>query len=474
LAQAIVAQTAAPDSGLDRPRVRGAVRWSATDMASPTAGAACPSRSAQEHLMYLQEKVNPILEALVTAVLLERPEEPDFFMLKWLCEQTKTIDASEGQRGSSSTTDEIAELRKGIEALKERKAELEAKKASSRTDSKADAQPPEMKSDKSTKVDEEEDDEEDEDDDEGPDEIPEPPKMNRGPRQSVSAEAYGMWNKKSLDFAAPVYDKTVEQKTRIEKCLESSFLFNGLDKQDLNTLILAFKEKKVTAGERVIQQGDDGDCMYMLETGSVDCLKKVGDDEKVVKTCDSGEVFGELALLYNCARAASVVATEDGTLWVLDRETFNFIVKDAASKKRDTYTEFLKKVPLFANMDTYEMMTVADALKVETTEKDSQVIKQGDVGDKFYIILSGECVAKQSLLPGQPEQEMMVHTAGDYFGELSLIKNQPRAASVYTSAQAKLLSMDRKTFKRLLGPIAEILRRQAVRYEKPEAPEEAK
>jgi len=226
---------------------------------------------------------------------------------------------------------------------------------------------------------------------------------------------------------------------------------------------------KVTAGERVIQQGDDGECMYMLETGTVDCLKKVEDDEKVVKTCGSGEVFGELALLYNCARAASVVAKEDGTLWVLDRETFNYIVKDAASKKRDTYTEFLKKVPLFANMDTYEMMTIADALKVETKEKDSQIIQQGDAGDRFYIILDGECVAKQGLIPGQPEQAMMVHKVGDYFGELALIKNQPRAASVYSSApETKLLSMDRNTFKGLLGPIAEILRREAVRYEKPE------
>jgi len=420
-------------------------------------------------LMYLQEKVNPILEALVTAVLLERPEEPDFFMLKWLCEQTKTIDASEGQRGSSSTTDEIAEIRKEIEKLKERKAQLEAKKASSRIDPKTDAKPSEIKSDEPAKVTEDEGDDEDEESDEGPDDIPLPPNMNRGPRQSVSAEAYGVWNQKSLVFVAPVYDKTAEQKTRIEKCLDRSFLFNGLDKQDLNTLILAFKEQKVTAGERVIQQGDDGECMYMLETGTVDCLKKVEDDEKVVKTCGSGEVFGELALLYNCARAASVVAKEDGTLWVLDRETFNYIVKDAASKKRDTYTEFLKKVPLFANMDTYEMMTIADALKIETQEKDFQIIKHGDVGDKFYIILDGECVAKQGLIPGQPEQAMMVHKVGDYFGELALIKNQPRAASVYSSApETKLLSMDRNTFKGLLGPIAEILRREAVRYEKPE------
>ncbi|CAE7807705.1 RRS1 [Symbiodinium necroappetens] len=62
------------------------------------------NRSAQEHLMYIQEKVNPVLEALVTAVLLERPDDPSFFMLRWLCEQTKSLDGPEqggGQRASS-------------------------------------------------------------------------------------------------------------------------------------------------------------------------------------------------------------------------------------------------------------------------------------------------------------------------------------------------------------------------------------
>merc|ERR1719222_129700 len=105
--------------------------------------------------------------------------------------------------------------------------------------------------------------------------------------------------------------------------------------------------------------------MFLIECGVVDCLKKAakGGEEKVVKTCTVGDVFGELALLYNCPRAASVQSRQKVTLWELDRETFNRIVKDAAAKKRTTFTDFLKKVPLFENMDQYEIMTVADALK---------------------------------------------------------------------------------------------------------------
>merc|ERR1719436_603954 len=195
--------------------------------------------------------------------------------------------------------------------------------------------------------------------------------------------------------------------------------------------------------------------MFLIEVGSVDCFKKNEGVEKVVKTCTTGEVFGELALLYNCPRAASVEGKEATTLWELDRETFNSIVKDAAAKKRTTYTEFLKKVPLFSNIDSYEMMTIADALKVESYEKaGDQIIQQGDAGDKFYIILEGECEAKKAFEPGQDPQKVMTHKAGDYFGELALLKNEMRAASVYTSTpHVKVLCMDRKTFKRLCGPI---------------------
>eukprot|EP00927_Polykrikos_kofoidii_P032146 TRINITY_DN27469_c0_g1_i1.p1 TRINITY_DN27469_c0_g1~~TRINITY_DN27469_c0_g1_i1.p1 ORF type:complete len:430 (-),score=95.41 TRINITY_DN27469_c0_g1_i1:70-1359(-) len=420
------------------------------------------NRNAQEHLMYIQEKVNPMLEALVTAVLLERPEDPAFFMLKWLCEQTKSIDGAadqgQGQR-AASTSEEIESVRAEIMRLKERKGQLLSMLGKSKADAKGD-----VKSDKSTKADESSDEEEDDDDTA---EAFQPPKnYNRGPRQSVSAEAYGQWNVKT-DFAAPVYEKSSDQKARIEKCLEPSFLFSSMDKEDMNTVILAFKEKRALKDERIITQGEDGESMFLIEAGSVDCLKKVQDQEKVVKTCGPGDVFGELALLYNCPRAATVVTTSDAILWELDRETFNRIVKDAAAKKRAAYTEFLKKVPLFQNMDTYEMMTIADALKVEVIEKDSsQVIKQGDHGDKFFLITEGECVAKKTLSPGQEAHVVMTHKAGDYFGELSLLKNEPRAASIFTSGPlVKLLSMERKTFKRLLGPVEDILRREAKRYD---------
>jgi len=408
--------------------------------------------------LYIQEKVNPILEALVTAVLLERPEDPSFFMLKWLCEQTKSIDGGSAGSGTG-TSEEMESVRAEINRLKERKAELLALKGGAPA---AEEKPPPAKEEGGDK---EADSEEEDDDEEAPD-MPDPPKMNRGPRQSVSAEAYGQWNKKG-DFTAPVYPKSDEQKARIQACLTTSFLFSSLEDEEMKTVILALKEKRSEGGIKIINQGDDGDSMFIIEEGTVECFKTIDGAEKLVKTCAAGDAFGELALLYNCPRAASVVTKDATVLWELDRETFNRIVKDSAANKRSIYMDFLKKIPLLSNIDEYEMMTIADALKVENfTAPNIQIIKQSDPGDKFFIVFEGECFVMKAFTPGSEPRQVMTHKDGDYFGELAIIKNEPRAASVFTKTEkVKLLSMERKTFKRLLGPIEEILRREAKRYE---------
>ena len=95
-----------------------------------------------------------------------------------------------------------------------------------------------------------------------------------------------------------------------------------------------------------------------------------------MKTYQPGESFGELALLYNCARAASIKAKTNCILFALDRECFNHIVKDAASKKRERYDNFLKNIELLQTMDPYERSKIADALKTIKYKKGDYVIKQ--------------------------------------------------------------------------------------------------
>lgn len=299
--------------------------------------------------------------------------------------------------------------------------------------------------------------EEEEDDD-----IPEPPEMvpKSGGRQSVSAEAYGQWNQKK-DFTPPVNPKSAEQNERINGVLSKSFLFSALEDNELKVVLDAVKEVSLEAGSRIINQGDNGDFMFVCESGALECYVKKDGEEKMVKDVSPGDCFGELALLYNCARAASVQAKEKSICWQLDRETFNHIVKDAAAKKRERYSEFFNKVPLLNSVDAYGRSQVADALKTEKLDKGTSIIKQGETGDKFYIIEAGECEAKKTSDSGE---QVIQLKEGDYFGELSLLNNEPRAASVNALTDVKLLTLDRRAFNRLLGPLRDMLLGEANRY----------
>lgn len=201
--------------------------------------------------------------------------------------------------------------------------------------------------------------------------------------------------------------------------------------------------------------------MCVLEKGELDCTKVfAGKTEPThLKTYQPGEGFGELALLYNCPRAASIIAKSPYTVWKLDRDTFNHIVKDAAAKKREKYDNFLQSVKILNSLDPYERSRLGDAVREHNFKSGDLVITQGEEGDTFFLIESGTASATKSV-DGGPPSVVKEYVSGDYFGERALLMAERRAANIIvTSEKATCLSLDRETFIRLLGPLEEILRR---------------
>lgn len=391
---------------------------------------------ADDKKKYIVDVLDPILEEMVSDVLTEVPEKPLDFMVTWLRKRSGLT--------TVSTNISLAQKNQQLkQELKQIKSSIEEAGNAIKEDDKPD---------------EEEEEEDDDDCDEIPDSFKKPEAQMGRARQSVSAEAYGTWNQKKA-FTPPTHAKSDDQKERLKKTLAKSFMFANLEPKDMETIIMAMKEVPMTAGEKVIKEGDDGDFLFVIETGSLECIKMIEGAEKVVKTCDPGDVFGELALLYNCPRAASVVAKGDCVCWQLDRESFNHIVKDAAVKRREKYDNFLKSVALISNIGAYERSQIADALVPETFKKGDTIVGQDEPGDKFYIVEEGALYASKN------NERVLEYKSGDYFGELALLKNQPRAASVIVdSGEAKVLSMSRLSFSKMLGPLQSILARQANTY----------
>jgi cAMP-dependent protein kinase regulator len=214
---------------------------------------------------------------------------------------------------------------------------------------------------------------------------------------------------------------------------------------------------------RVIEQGDTGDYFYVVEQGNFDIyVSKTGKIESgadgvgnKVATNGPGTSFGELALMYNAPRAATVISTEPGILWQLDRVTFRRILMDSAFQRRRMYESFLEEVDLLSTLTPYERSKIADALETVKYPPGSTIIKQGDVGDRFYILESGEAEARVRGTDGAVKD----YKKGDYFGELALLEDKPRAASVLSKTEVKVATLGKDGFQRLLGPVESIMRR---------------
>jgi cAMP-dependent protein kinase regulator len=122
----------------------------------------------------------------------------------------------------------------------------------------------------------------------------------------------------------------------------------------MSHVIDAMFERKVAANDYVIRQGDDGDNFYVIETGRFDVFKSRGPNDpepgQRVLTYDGRGSFGELALMYNQPRAASVIAATDGVLWAMDRQSFRRTVLRSAYRKRQVLVSFTSRIQVFMNV----------------------------------------------------------------------------------------------------------------------------
>ncbi|XP_073700745.1 protein kinase, cAMP-dependent, regulatory, type II, alpha, B [Garra rufa] len=318
---------------------------------------------------------------------------------------------------------------------------------------------------------EEEDQEEEEDD--FPDDFtfkaPPPSKCNR--RVSVCAEAYNPdEDEDEGSESRVVHPKSEEQRQRLRESCKDILLFKTLEKDQFAEVLDSMFEVLVNPSECIISQGDDGDNFYVIERGVFDIVIQKDGVSRCVGCYDNKGSFGELALMYNTPRAATIKATQEGALWALDRATFHRLIVKNNAKKRKMYESFIESVPLLKSLQLSERMKIVDVVGMKTFSDGEMILRQGDSADCFYIVESGEVrimirSKTQAGRRSQEEVEVARCSRGQYFGELALVTNKPRAASVYAAGDTKCLVIDVQAFERLLGSCKEILKRNIQQYE---------
>lgn len=311
------------------------------------------------------------------------------------------------------------------------------------------------------------------DDDDDIDNEPPPPRSGR--RKSVSAERYDPEQDADDDVQKVVHPKSDDQRKRLYDATKNILLFRALDKEQMNEVLDAMFEKVVNPGDEIIKQGEDGDNFYIIDSdtsgsgnGKYDIFVDVEGKNKMVGNYNNEGFFGELALMYNQPRAATIVASSRGSIWALDRATFRRIVLKSAFIKRKKYEELIEQVSIFKSLDVYERMNVCDALSSGSFKDGERIIEQGAQADCMYFLEEGSvrvAMLNKSDPNASAEQEISRIEKGGYFGELALVTNKPRAASVYAVGAVKCAVLNVGAFERLMGPCMDIMKRNIDDYE---------
>ncbi len=241
-------------------------------------------------------------------------------------------------------------------------------------------------------------------------------------------------------------DRRAEARVRPLAVLRATPSFRGLTMLSLESVAARLTHTTAAAGVAILHQGDLGDSFYLIDTGRVE----VSVDGYRVAILGPGASFGEKALLRATPRSATVTALEPCALWSLDGADFVAAATGSegpvAHRVRraagESLEEVLAGIPLFGAFDRRALAAMGEAT---STRAGVQVVRQGEPGDRFYVLLEGEAQVTIDERPGQ-----VLH-AGDWFGEIALLYSVPRTATVTASTELKLWALGRKAFLIALG-----------------------
>ncbi|CAH8573030.1 unnamed protein product [Schistosoma turkestanicum] len=280
----------------------------------------------------------------------------------------------------------------------------------------------------------------------------------RSRRGAVSGEVYT--EEDAASYVKKVVPKDYKTMTALSKAIAKNVLFSHLDETERSDIFDAMFPVHRNPGDVIIQQGDEGDNFYIIDQGEVDIFL----NNEYSSTIGEGGSFGELALIYGTPRAATVRAKTEVKLWGIDRDSYRRILMGSTIRRRKMYQEFLCRVPILDNLDKWERLTVADALEPVRFEDGEVVVRQGEHGDDFFIITEGTAAVLQKPSESGDQVEVGKLRPSDYFGEIALLLDRPRAATVVAQGTLRCVKLDRKRFERVMGPCSDILKRNIAKY----------
>eukprot|EP01029_Cantina_marsupialis_P012269 TRINITY_DN2709_c0_g1_i1.p1 TRINITY_DN2709_c0_g1~~TRINITY_DN2709_c0_g1_i1.p1 ORF type:complete len:614 (-),score=178.83 TRINITY_DN2709_c0_g1_i1:246-2087(-) len=257
--------------------------------------------------------------------------------------------------------------------------------------------------------------------------------------------------------------------------------FENITPEQRDAVLNSMGIEEYKAGDIVCEKNERGTYFSIVCHGEFEILqdKDNGDDNseenenstlssdedsilKIPKKLKAWDHFGEMALVFEGDNQRTIKAITDGSVYVLDRLTYQRVLVKTATDISSANTSFLSQVPILAPLTVEQREKLADCLVPKKYEKDTFIVHQGERGDTFFLVESGEvAVVERKMKDGkQVEEELKRRGRGWYFGEGALQSEEGvRNADVKAVSTCTCLTLGRREFHDLLGPLHDLINR---------------
>jgi cytochrome P450/CRP-like cAMP-binding protein len=233
-----------------------------------------------------------------------------------------------------------------------------------------------------------------------------------------------------------------------------------LDRAQQDKLVAHAERREYQPGEVIIQQGDEADAFYILARGTAEVyLKQSGQAPQLLAELTDGAFFGETGLLQGVRRTATVRVSEaaEAEVLVIDRDTFlNYVAEfdligdeiAALVRRRTNSRNLARALPTLSHE---QIARVSPEIASRTYAPGEVIIRQGDPAETFYVLTSGRAEVIRRY-PSGSETTIDWREPGEYFGEIGLLQDRPRTATVRAAETgAEVLVLGRAAFLGLMG-----------------------
>lgn len=231
-----------------------------------------------------------------------------------------------------------------------------------------------------------------------------------------------------------------------------------LDRATVAGIAGRLRRERFEPGATVIRQGEPAETLYLLVRGAVDVLREHPDGRRSrVAELGVGDYFGEMGLLHGVGRNASVLARGEVEVLAMDRATFEEVIatSDLTSaeinrlvRRRLMATTLASALPALAE----NAAPLAARFALRAYRPGEIIIREGDPANRFYVVARGAVDVLRGSGTGSQHTLARIE-AGEYFGEIGLLHNTARTATVRAVAEDDVLIMelDRQQFAELIA-----------------------